>query len=273
MHLKILTLSFSAVMFAAAVTAKPMMMQLKPGVTYLSETLAVGTPACTTVIEGAPDGSSVLSGAEIVSNLVFKPSANAAEARRGVMVATWRPSYAPDQLFINGVKYTLARYPNRQPGEKRNVYDVWELGLGKPGDQDALAPERIASWQHPEDGYLHAMHDALWGDMHWRILGRQPDGTLKLEGGWQNNRPSAPHPVYRYVENLREELDAPGEWFYDRRTQELAVIPLPGTELSSATIESVRLKELLVIRGTGDLPVRDVVVRNVTFRQSARTFL
>lgn len=262
-----------SVFIVATAAAQPKVVRLKGGVTYLADTLSVGACDEPTVIEGAPDGSSVLSGAEVVRGLVFRPSTDAEEAKRGVRVATWRPQYAPDQLFVNGVRYVLARYPNRQPGERRNVYDVWELGLGKPGDQDALAPARIGSWRHPEDGFLHAMHAALWGDMHWRIRGRNSDGTLKLEGGWQNNRPSAPHPVYRYVENLREELDAPGEWFYDCRSQELAIIPPPDVDLASATIESVRLRELLSIRGTAASPVRDVIVRNVTFRQSARTFM
>jgi len=87
---------------------------------------------------------------------------------------------------------------------------------------DAIAPERVARWSDPTGGYIHAMHEALWGDMHWRILGKQADGTLDYEGGWQNNRPSPMHPEFRFVENIREELDAPGEWFHDAETGTLS---------------------------------------------------
>ena len=117
-----------------------------------------------------------------------------------------------DQLYINGIRQRMARFPNAEPGEGKNVFDTWTLQTSAPADPDRnpLAPERTARWKHPEGGYLHAMHNYLWGDMHWRITGKKADGTLEREGGWQNNRPSEMHPVYRMMENIREELDAPG---------------------------------------------------------------
>ena len=59
------------------------------------------------------------------------------------------------------------------------------------------------------------MHPALWGDFTWRITGKDPQGGLTKEGGWQNNRGGAVHPKIRFVEDIFEELDAPGEWFHD----------------------------------------------------------
>ena len=69
------------------------------------------------------------------------------------------------------------------------------------------------------------MHRAHWGGYHYRITGKQPDNTVTYEGGWQNNRQMGMHPEHRYVENIREELDAPGEWFHDARASTLYFYP------------------------------------------------
>lgn len=181
-----------------------------------------------------------------------------------------------DQLYINGRRQRMARFPNARPGEGRNVYDVWTLSQQGAADStlNPLHPSRTRRWQHPEGGIVHAMHHALWGDMHWTIRGRRPDGSLQLEGGWQNNRPSEMHPVFRMVENIREELDAPGEWFYDRRARRLYYMSEAGTDLNSATVEVVRLRELIRLEGTDDThPVRGIRLEGLTLRHAARTFM
>lgn len=80
---------------------------------------------------------------------------------------------------------------------------------------DCLSRERTCRYAHPDGGYIHAMHQALWGDMHYRITGKTEDGGLEYIGGWQNNRPSPMHREIRFIENMFEELDSLGERFYD----------------------------------------------------------
>lgn len=127
--------------------------------------------------------------------------------------------------------------------------------------------------ENPEGGYVHAMHTALWGDMHWEIKGKNEDGTLQLEGGWQNNRPSGMHPLYRFVENIKEELDVPGEWYYDRSESKLYYMPLPEIDLDEAKVEIVRLKHLIEFNGTKENPVRGIHLQGLTFKHTARTFM
>jgi len=113
----------------------------------------------------------------------------------------------------------------------------------------------------------------LWGDMHWIIKGKNADGTLNYEGGWQNNRPSEMHPVYRMVENIFEELDAPGEWFFDRKEQKLYFMPEPDVDLKTATVEVVRLRHLIEFNGSKENPVKNVHLKGFVFRHTARTFM
>ena len=168
-----------------------------------------------------------------------------------------------DQLFVNGQRQHMARYPNYDPNARQFNGSA----------ADAIATERVARWSDPAGGYIHAMHEALWGDMHWRILGKQADGALDYEGGWQNNRPSPMHPEFRFVENIREELDAPGEWFHDARTGVLYFFPPAGTDLKTATVEVVRLRHLIELNGSQAKPVKFITLRGLTFRHAARTFM
>jgi hypothetical protein len=46
------------------------------------------------------------------------------------------------------------------------------------------------------------------------------------------------------VENIFEELDAPGEWFHDAKTATLYYRPAPGVDVRRATFEAVRLRHL-----------------------------
>lgn len=57
-----------------------------------------------------------------------------------------------------------------------------------------------------------------------------------MEGGWQNNRQLGIHPDNRMVENIFEELDAPGEWFYAADEQVLYYYPLEGENVSRSPL-------------------------------------
>jgi len=212
------------------------------------------------------EGEAIISGGSLL-NLEWKMQAD------GIFAADIPGSPEIDQLYINGKRQRMSRYPNAVPG--KNVYDTWELSENIKYDslQDPLTKERIAGWKHPEGGYIHAMHASLWGDMHWLIKGKNPDGTISCEGGWQNNRPSPMHPVYRIVENIFEELDAPGEWFFNKSEGRLYCIPEPGTDINTARIEIVRLKQLIELKGTKADPVRNIVFSGFVFRHTARTLM
>jgi hypothetical protein len=75
------------------------------------------------------------------------------------------------------------------------------------------------------------------------------------------------------VENIFEELDAPGEWFLNAKTHTLYFYPPAGLDLARATVEATRLRSLVEFRGSEDKPVRFVILRGLTFRHAARTVM
>jgi len=216
--------------------------------------------------KAAEEGKAIISGGSLL-NLKWKPAQN------GIFIANIAGNPVIDQLYINGVRQRMARFPNAVAG--KNVFDTWELSHSAKADSanNPLDAKRIARWKTPQGGYLHAMHSMLWGDMHWLIKGKKADGKLDMEGGWQNNRPSTMHPCYRMVENIFEELDAAGEWFYNATEHKLYFMPDAQTKLKTAKVEIVRLKNLIEFNGTKANPVKNIRLQGFVFRHAARTFM
>ena len=133
----------------------------------------------------------------------------------------------------------MARYPN---------YDAAVRHFGGYA-ADAFSTERAARWSDPRGAFLHAMHRHEWGDFHYVVTGKNADGSLMYEGGWQNNRRLGMHDTYRMAENVFEELDAPGEWFHNEKTSTLYFFPMKEVKLKDTLIEVVRLRHLIEVRG------------------------
>ena len=169
-----------------------------------------------------------------------------------------------DQLYLNGQRLHVARYPN---------YDATQRFFGGTA-ADALSPERVAAWSDPAGGIIHSLHRSEWGGNHWRITGRNDDGTLALEGGWMNNRPSGINPERRFVENIFEELDAPGEWFLDRKKRTLYVYPPEGVDMDTAEVVVSAIDRLIEFIGESpDAPATGLRLEGVTLAHTARTFM
>lgn len=170
-----------------------------------------------------------------------------------IYAARLRCERCPDGLVVDGRRFRMARYPHFDPA-------VRPLG-GFAGD----CLEFAARCERPEGAYLHALHSHMWGSMHYRVTGRDGQGGLVLEGGWQNNRPMGRHDTYMYIENLREALGADGEFFYDVREGRLY---LCSTVRPSGDIELVYATCLLSARDCHGLSLE-----GLRFCDTARTFM
>lgn len=166
-----------------------------------------------------------------------------------------------DQLFVNGEKRILARFPDYQEGVIFNGFS-----------ENAQSPERIKKWKNPTGGFIHAMHSGQWGGMHYEITGKKGNEITYI-GGFQNNRPSPMHKSYQFVENIFEELDAPGEWFLDKEKGIIYYYPLDGEVIQDALVEVSLLPHLIEIRGEENARIKNVVIRNISFVHTQRTFM
>ncbi|OIQ89101.1 hypothetical protein GALL_290060 [mine drainage metagenome] len=235
---------------------------LRGGVYYLPKTLVFtaqdsGTKDRPVVFEAYGNEQPVISGGVRLTGLQWRPFKN------GIMQATVPTDLRTEELFVNGQRQILARYPNYDPSAK--YFDGFTSA--------AKIRQRAVRWLNPAGGYLHAMHVSLWGDYTWRITGKDAAGDLMETGGWQNNRGGGPNPGIQFVENIFEELDAPHEWFLNTHTHTLYYYPPADLDLSRAVIEATRLPCLVEFRGDDKHPVRHVTLKGLTFRQASRTMM
>jgi Right handed beta helix region len=231
------------------------------GTYRLPETLVFGPEDSGS--EKAPITYTAAPGEEVVvsGGVELRPSWKA--FRNGIVSTAVPREFDTDQLFVNGQRQTLARYPNLDP---RSPYFGGYVA-------DAFGPARAQRWADPRGGFIHAMHQHLWGDFHYVITGKGPGGAVTFDGGWQNNRRMGMHDKIRFVDNILEELDAPGEWFLDKLSHTLYFFPPAGVEPGRAVVEGVRLRHLVEFRGRTDGPVTGVTLRGFTFRHAARSFM
>ncbi|SDD31676.1 PDZ domain-containing protein [Niabella drilacis] len=183
--------------------------------------------------------------------------------RNGVYKAAVPQDMVFEQLYVDNRLQVLARYPN---------YDTTARVFHGTA-ANAISPEKVRQWQNPAGGYVHALHAHEWGGFHYLIKGKKTDSSLLLEGGWQNNRPAPMHNQHRFVENIFEELDAPGEWFLDRAKNELYYYPAKDVNLASAAIVVSVLKNSIVLKGTAEKPLRQVSLTGLNFFHNDRSFM
>jgi hypothetical protein len=176
------------------------------------------------------------------------------ECGAGVFLVKTRKGLDIQQLFVDGEKYVMARYPNETAGEILGGYSA-----------DALSPERTARWKNPSTGYVRALHDFEWGGNDFFIDGKNDDGSIILRWVGDNNRGKGCHAEKMMVENIFEELDAPGEWFYDKENGHLYIIPMPGDDILSAKIEGAVCGEIFKISDC-----ENVSFSGITFRGTKR---
>lgn len=239
-------------------------LELADGTWFLPETLQIDSTTPLT-ITAAPGAAPVISGGRRLNNLQWQ------KMEGGVFCTDIAPEKVEgidfDQLFVNGRRMDLARYPNRQADAGPSGFkQLATLPFGGVSE-DCIAPERIRTWRRPEGAYVHGLHGALWGSQHYWITGVDEKGEAILDGGWQENRGEhGLHPKLRFVENVLEELDAPNEWHYDKEAGRLYFMPPEDLDLEQAEFVAAGLKCLARVRG-------QVTLCGISFEHTARTFM
>ncbi len=247
---------------------------LRGGAHRLARTLVLeardgGRPGAPVVYAAAPGETAEISGAQALT-IAWTPDA----------AGRWQAAVPDgtdfDQLFADGTKLIRARYPNFNP------VDGFFGGLSR----DATDPERLRRYANPVGMFIHGYHGIGWGSVHFEVREKSPDGRYtflagkdpRLAGGWQNKgralTAEAPlAPDQRFVENVFEELDAPGEWFLDRTANRLWLIPPAGADPRALRFEAVRLAHLVEVRGTPEQPVAHLSFHGLEFRRARYTFM
>jgi hypothetical protein len=239
----------------------PVTVYLRGGTYYLSAPVVFGsansgTAAAPIVYTAYGTEKPVISGG-------IKVAGNWTVSSGSIMVTTIATGLKVDGLFLNGKRQVLARFPNY------NANTVILNGY------DAICLSRVGNWSNPGEGpgYLRGLHNNMWGGNSYKITGKNGTSLTQVWVG-DNNRGNQVHATYRMVENIFEELDAPGEWFYRKSTGQLFFYPPAGTNLGTATIELASQDELLRLVGSSSgsaSSVKYIQFNGITFTHTFRT--
>ena len=128
------------------------------------------------------------------------------------------------------------------------------------------------TWKRPETGVVHVFHCDHWGNWIFQLSGRDSDKRQLTfaYGGWQEAHGCSSGTEW-YVENIMEELDAPGEWYFDDLDSTLFYFPNGSSSLPTSGVAAA-VETLFRISGTQERPVVNITIANITFTQTTPTY-
>ncbi|HOQ05426.1 MAG TPA: right-handed parallel beta-helix repeat-containing protein [Anaerohalosphaeraceae bacterium] len=156
------------------------------------------------------------------------------------------------QLFVNGRRRMRARTPNEgffrvagfpDEGHQKPYNTPSRCFAFRPGDLDP-------NWTNLKDAEVIVFH--FWTDTHLPIESIDADKhivTFPFPSGKRFTDDFTQDGARYIVENVREALDAPGEWYLDRTTGTLYYWPMPDENLPDAQVIAPAAPALLRLEG------------------------
>ena len=229
-----------------------------------------GTPGSPVIYRGVADEVALISGGRTVSN--FTPWKGA--IMKADVAAQGLQGIPFHQLFFGEKRQPLARYPNADTNDP--IAGGWAYVGGEPVPMHKNLPEDskrvlhpkhedLRRWSNPEGAEVFIFPRFNWWNNIVPVASlEQTNGTITLA----KDCSYAIRPNDRYfVQNVLEELDAPGEWYLDRAASVLYF--LPPSQLGSEGVTVPLLKTILRL-GPG---TTDVMIRGLSFAHCSETAL
>lgn len=243
---------------------RDLVVQIRGGVYRLDEPLVFGSEDSgvephSIIYAAYPGETPVLSGGRVIGGWTRDEGELWTAEIPAVKAGQWHFR----QLYVGGRHRPRARSP------EAGFFRIVKAETGgrtrftfRPGD--------LRNWKNLSDVEAVILHD--WAISRMKLARvDEPENQVHFPHpvGYQGLDFTAfchfdPHQRY-YVENARELLDAPGEWFLDRHTGVLTYWPERGETMRQAEVVGPRLERLLIAHGTEERPLRNLHFRGLTF--------
>ena len=233
------------------------------------------SPSRPVVIEGDAADMPVISGAIAIKDWTVHPdgmwTAEVPEVKQYGAVF--------EQLYFDGHPATRARTPDNGWFKVEKCSETVHADKGS-ARVSPYATQRITVKPECLDGLKGMTRNELtdvvvmfyhnWDNTRNYLAFAQPDSGYFYTAG-EAMKPWNPiNSNSRFIlENYREALTAPGEWYLDKADGRLYYIPLPGEKPESTVAYAPMLSSLLRIQGTPEHPVSGITFRNIAFSHSA----
>lgn len=228
-----------------------------------------GTPEHAVTYTALPGANPVLSGGRRIEGWKQTEEGLWETAVPELRASDW----VPRQLFVNGTRAQRARWPNADATPAYVRLKGASLATDRSVYTVTLDAADVAAWRQVED--IEVVVCGNWEITRKKLAAVDPEtGVLTLApphaGSHDAIRPQAGR--FTFLENAREFLDQPGEWYLDRSSGVVTYWPRPGESLAACQFVMPRLTRLLEIRGTAEKPVRNLHFRGVQFRYADWAF-
>lgn len=248
--------------------------ELAGGTYTVTEPVKLGPEDCGLTIQAAPDSEPVVDGGIRITGwkeVQFNGKAAYSADIKQTLRQLGRPVHS---LFVNGIRRERSRWPRDggfllKPNTEEPVKDPFR-GTTKPVLAD---PSVIPAGWDITGSELRVLHK--WVDDRMPVSSYDSEtGTItspyrsiqRITGedtGWRAER--------AFLENVREAVTEPGQWYIDQETGTLYIIPFPKETPESMEAVIPAALQLLRLEGRfGETlePVRDVQIRGLTFRNT-----
>jgi parallel beta-helix repeat protein len=229
---------------------EPIIITIRAGTYYLPETLILGPEDSDTIWEAPHGEHPVISGGRVISGWT--------KASGAVWMADAPGPYF-HQLFIDGRRATRARTPNN------GFFRIdGASSQNKPFQLHYRGDDIKKEWAAQDD--VEVVAYLAWSDLRMPIVDVDEAAHIATLGS--NPEPSNREVDARYfIENARDALDAPGEWYLDKAAEKVSYIPLQGEDMEKALVTAPTLERLVSLQGRPESGgfVRNVVFRGLTF--------
>jgi len=231
---------------------------LQGGTYRLDSTLAFdaakgdSAPAGHTVTyQAAPGAHPVLSGGEQVNGWT--------QTTGGIWEANVPAGTDTRQLYVDGVRADRASGPV-------------PTSLTRTATGYTASDTTLDGWGNISD--VEFVYDVDWTQIRCGIASVSGTTVTMKEPCFQNST-SKPYGVNAdlpsYVENARELLDQPGEWYLDQTAHKIYYMPRAGQTLRTADVEIPRLQTLVSGTGTEAQPLTGLALRGISFEYGGWT--
>jgi len=263
---------------------KPVTVYVRQGTYYLSKSIVFSTDDSGTDLQpityaAYPGETPILSGG-------MKLDVKWESHRNGIMKCSVQKGLEFNQLFIDGKRQMRARYPNFDP-ENPTVTEGGYLKTAGAGVREfTFDPETFTKkrWANPAEAIVHIFPGSYWNNFQFQIKSVDWDNhQINLgEGGFQTALHDNPDDFFGakllkgshfFIDNVFEELDAPGEWYLDGEKSVLYFFPPNNFDIENSLVEIGLLKRLIEIKGTRQEPIRHLNFKGFKITHTRATFM
>jgi chitodextrinase len=217
--------------------------------TFALTSLDSGYNGHTVTWEAAPGAHPVISGGKSVTGWTL------ADASTGIYKAHVG-NIDTRELWVNGENEPRARGAINPGGftKTANGYTTTDTSLASFADQSSM--EVVSRW-----GWM-LYRCPIQSIVGTTITMQQPCwDNANLHQGQEIQTPT-------WIENAKEYLDTPGEWYLDKAAGELYYMPKAGQNLAKDQVIIPQTQDLLDLNGTASNPVANVNFAGITFSYS-----